>query len=377
MKTLKPQIQDELVQVFGPRVTFDPVECMFYSHDVGSLPSLIKPLVGNTRPAGVVQPRAEQDLVRLAALARTHGVPLVPRGKSTSGYGGVLPVRGGLVVDFAGMNQIEAVDAEAMTVTVQPGVVWEKLEKALRKHGLALRTYPSSAPSSTVGGWLAQGGVGFGAYEYGAFRDNVVSCRVVLPDGQVRDLAGEELDLVSDAEGITGFIVSVTLAVRRAESEAVWGARFDTPEALAGALRAIRQAGLPLWSVNFINPRMAELKNQLPPRLEHGHPVHEHRPEVPAAYVAVVVAPESRRGEVEARLSGLVQAAGGQMVDLELAQHEWDERFDLMHVKRLGPSLAPAEVVVPLDGLDKALAAIEEHIALPMVMRAWSMAMAR
>lgn len=368
MKTLKPQIQDELVQVFGPRVTFDPVECMFYSHDVGSLPSLIKPLVGNTRPAGVVQPRSEQDLVRLAALARTHGVPLVPRGKSTSGYGGVLPVRGGLVVDFAGMNQIEAVDAEAMTVTVQPGVVWEKLEKALRKHGLALRTYPSSAPSSTVGGWLAQGGVGFGAYEYGAFRDNVVSCRVVLPDGQVRDLAGEELDLVSDAEGITGFIVSVTLAVRRAESEAVWGARFDTPEALAGALRAIRQAGLPLWSVNFINPRMAELKNQLPPRLEHGHPVHELRPEVPAAYVAVVVAPESRRGEVEARLSGLVQAAGGQMVDLELAQHEWDERFDLMHVKRLGPSLAPAEVVVPLDGLDKALAAIEEHIALPMVM---------
>lgn len=368
MKTLKPQIQDELVQVFGPRVTFDPVERMFYSHDVGSLPSLIKPLVGNTRPAGVVQPRSEQDVVRLAALARTHGVPLVPRGKSTSGYGGVLPVRGGLVVDFAHMNQIGAIDPEAMTVTVQPGVVWEKLEKSLKKQGLALRTYPSSAPSSTVGGWLAQGGVGFGAYEYGAFRDNVISCRVVLPDGQVRDFAGEELDLVSEAEGITGLIVSVTLAVRRAEAEAVWGARFDTPEALGEALRAIRHAGLPLWSINFINPRMAELKNQLPPRLEHGHPVHDHRPEVPVAYVAVVVAPESRRGEVEARLSGLVTAAGGQMVDLELAQHEWDERFDLMHVKRLGPSLAPAEVVVPLDRLDKALAAIEERIALPMVM---------
>jgi Fe-S oxidoreductase/FAD/FMN-containing dehydrogenase len=368
MRTLTPQIQDELVHLFGARVAFDPVERMFYSHDVGSLPSLVKPLVGNTQPAGVVQPRTEEDVVRLAALARTHGVPLVPRGKSTSGYGGVLPVCGGLVVDLAGMNEIVSIDAEALTATVQPGVVWEKLEKALQNHGLALRTYPSSAPSSTVGGWLAQGGVGFGAYQYGAFRDNVVSCRVVLPNGQVREFSGEDLDLVSDAEGITGVIVSVTLAVRQAEAEVVWGARFETATALAVALKAMRQAELPLWSVSFINPRMAELKNQLPPHLEHGHPVHEHRPEVPVAYVAVLVAPESRRAEMDTHLPSLVADAGGQVVDLELAQHEWEERFDLMHVKRLGPSLAPAEVVVPLDGLDSALSAIEARIALPMVM---------
>jgi Fe-S oxidoreductase len=81
-----------------------------------------------------------------------------------------------------------------------------------------------------------------------------------------------------------------------------------------------------------------------------------------------MVAPESRRVQVETQLPGLVEAAGGQMVDLELARHEWDERFNLMHVKRLGPSLAPAEVIVPLDRLDNALAAIEERIALPMVM---------
>jgi Fe-S oxidoreductase/FAD/FMN-containing dehydrogenase len=368
MRTLAPQIQDELVRLFGPRVTFDPVERMFYSHDVGSLPSLVKPLVGNTQPAGVVQPQTEEDVVRLAALARTHALPLVARGKSTSGYGGVLPVRGGLVVDLAVMNQILSIDRRGMTATVQPGVVWEKLEKALQKVGLALRTYPSSAPSSTVAGWLAQGGVGFGAYEYGAFRENVLSCRVVLPNGQVREFSGEDLDLVSDAEGITGVIVSVTVAVRQAEAEAVWGARFDTPTALAAALKAVHEAELPFWSLSFINPRMAELKNQLPPHLEHGHPVHEHRPEVPVAYVAVLVAPESRRDDVEARLPALVAAAGGQMVDLELAQHEWDERFDLMHVKRLGPSLAPAEVVVPLGHLDKALDAIEKRIALPMVM---------
>ncbi len=228
MKTLSAPLQEELSQKFGPRVAFDKLERMFYSHDVGSLPSLVKPLIGSTLPAGVVQPLTEEQVIQLVAFARTHNVPLVPRGKSTSGYGGVMPTQGGLVVDFAWMNEILAIDAEAMTATVQPGVVWEKLDKELNKQGLALRTYPSSAPSSTVAGWLAQGGVGFGAYEYGSFRENVVACRAVLPNGEVREFSGKDLDLVSDAEGITGLITEVTVRVRRHEPEALWGAWFDS-----------------------------------------------------------------------------------------------------------------------------------------------------
>lgn len=252
MRELPTALQEELQRIFGPRVTFDRRERTFYSHDVGSLPNLVKPLVGNTLPAAVVQPLTEEEVIRLAVLAQTHNLPLTPRGKSTSGYGGVMPVRGGVVVDLVWMNRVLAVDAEALTVTVQPGVVWEKLEKELNKQGLALCTYPSSAPSSTVGGWLAQGGMGYGAYEYGPFRQNVVSARVVLPDGTVREFSGEGLDLISDAEGITGLITAVTLKVRSAEPEVMWGARFDTAEGLARSLQAIREAGLPLWSVNFI-----------------------------------------------------------------------------------------------------------------------------
>ncbi len=368
MRQLPAALQEELRQIFGPRVTFDRLEQIFYSHDVGSLPSLVKPLLGSTLPAGVVQPTREEQVVQLVALSRTHGIPLVPRGKSTSGYGGVLPVKGGLVVDFAWMNQVLAVDAAALTVTVQPGVVWEKLEKELSKQGLALRTYPSSAPSSTVGGWLAQGGVGFGAYEYGAFRNSVVSCRVVLPDGQVRDLHGDELDLISDAEGITGLITQVVLRVRLADADVLWGARFDMASGLTKALKAIRQAGLPLWSVSFINPKLAELKNQLPPHMEHGHPVEEHRPTVPEGYIAVFVVPESRRAAIDSGLPTLVGQAGGEMLGDQVVRHEWDERFNLMSVKRLGPSIAPAEVMVPLANLDKALEGIEARIALPMVM---------
>ena len=77
------------------------------------------------------------------------------RGKALSGYGGVLPVKNGVVVDFYRMNRIRHIDPENMTATVQAGVVWEKLDKELNKQGLTLRLYPSSYPSATVGGWLA------------------------------------------------------------------------------------------------------------------------------------------------------------------------------------------------------------------------------
>ncbi len=63
-------------------------------------------------------------------------------------------------------------DAAALTVTVQPGMVWEKLERAaLHRQGLTLaHSTPPAAPSSTVGGWLAQGGVGYGSFGYGPVR---------------------------------------------------------------------------------------------------------------------------------------------------------------------------------------------------------------
>ena len=69
-----------------------------------------------------------------------------------------------------------------MTVRAEAGAIWENIDREIGMQGLALRMYPSSYPSSSVAGWLAQGGSGFGSYEYGTFKDNVVSARVVLAD---------------------------------------------------------------------------------------------------------------------------------------------------------------------------------------------------
>ena len=368
MKELSSELRQQLESMFGPRSSFDLMERRIYSHDVGVLPKLIKPIIGSATAAAVVQPQSEQELIELVKWANQHQVPLVPRAKATSGYGGVMPVKGGLSVDLHRLRQILEIDHDSMTARVRPAVVWEDLQRELAKQDLALRTYPSSAPSSTVGGWLAQGGVGYGCYEYGAFRESVVSARVVLPNGEVRTFEGDELSLISDAEGITGFITEVTIKLRAATKDQLWAVHFDSAADVAAAIQALLEARAPLWSVSFINPTMARLKNKLPPKLEHGHPLHDHRPTMPEGFVAVFVAPAARWAEAEASIGQIVENHGGALLDHEIARHEWDERFNLMHVKRLGPSLLPSEVVVPLQNLGQALDKIEQAVQQPLVL---------
>jgi len=355
-----------LEEKFKTRVTFDKIERKLYGHDIAAMPSLIKPLVGKTIPDAVVQPESEQELIDLITWAKANNVPLTPRGKASSGYGGVLPVKQGIVVDFYRMNKVVTVDTEKNTATVQAGVVWEKLDQELVKYKLTLRIYPSSYPGSTVGGWLAQGGAGIGSYEAGWFRDTVISVRVVLADGSLRQFSGEDLDLVSDAEGITGFISEITISVQPLEDMDLVSIGCPDAHDLQKLIEAMIAEELPIWSLLFINPRMAELKNKSP-MMEHlGHPV-EKRVLLPASYITTLTFRTKDNKTVMQGLNRIIKLCEAEILSESIAEHEWKNRFKLMVVKRLGPSLVPAEVVIPLKSLGDVMLDIENKIQQPVV----------
>ncbi len=366
MSRLSSRAKREIKELFGERATFDPVELKLYSHDIAALPGLIKPLLGRIMADGVVQPETEQELVELVRLAKKFGFPLVPRGKATSGYGGVLPVKGGVVVDFFRMRKVLEVDPSGLTVRVQAGAVWEFLDEELSRHNLTLRLYPTSYSSSTVGGWLAQGGVGIGSYQAGWFSENVVKARVVLPDGSVKEMEGKELDLIRDAEGITGFISEVVLRVKKKEELELMAIACPDPHDLQHIIEQFIEQDLPIWSLTFINPRMAELKNRAPLKEHHGRPVEE-RVLLPAAYVMSIAFPAERAGEVKSAVEGIIKGCQAEILSQRIARHEWDKRFEVMVVKRLGPSLIPSEFVVPLEKMGDVLVAIERKVNKPIV----------
>jgi Fe-S oxidoreductase/FAD/FMN-containing dehydrogenase len=355
-----------LEEKFGSRVNFDKTERKLYGHDIAAMPGLVRPLVGDTTPDAVVQPHSEEELVELVSWAYRQGIPLTPRGKASSGYGGVLPVKKGIVVDFYRMKDVLAIDEDNLIVTVQPGITWEQLDKKLKPQGLTLRLYPTSYPSSTVGGWLAHGGAGLGSYEYGYFPQNVISARVVLPGGEVREFGGDDLDLIADAEGITGLISQVTLYVQPLEEVEVVSLACPDAHELQKLIDSIIEADLPIWSMMFINPRMAEMKNRAPLMEHHGHPVEE-RVLLPAAYVLTLTFRAGDAEAVRATLPELVKPCQAEILSERIARHEWEHRFKLMMVKRLGPSLVPAEVVVPLRSLGDMMSEVERKVDQPVV----------
>ncbi|MFH1151136.1 MAG: FAD-binding and (Fe-S)-binding domain-containing protein [Actinomycetota bacterium] len=349
---------------FANRVNFDPVERRLYGHDIGALPHLVRPLVGRTTPDAVVQPESEEELVELARWAFHQGVPMTPRARASSGYGGAVPVKGGLVVDFYRMAGVESVDRDGLTATVQPGITWEKLDRELAAEGLTLRLYPSSYPSSTVGGWLAQGGAGFGSFEFGFFRDNVVSAHVVLPGGETRVFEGDDLELVSEAEGTTGLISGVTLRVMPGSELGLAGYAFERASDLQAFIEKVIAADLPVWSFMFVNPRMAGMRNRAADLSGHGN--GEEAVRLPEAYLAILT---FRAQDAEAVEGGLEEAApaGAARLSPQITAHEWEDRFKIMLVKRLGPSLVPAEVVVPVSGLAGAMDEMESRVHHPVL----------
>jgi len=366
MANLSKNQKEYLKEKFQDRVTFDDIERMLYGHDIAAMPSLIKPLIGDTTPDAVVQPASENELKELMSWAAKNRIPLTPRGKASSGYGGVLPVENGIVVDFYRMKKVLSIDNENLTTTVQPGIVWEGLDHELKKKGLTLLTYPSSYPSSTAGGWLAQGGAGFGSYEAGWFLDVVLSARVVQPDGTVKVFEGKDLDMISEAEGITGLISEITIKVQRDEAMEVISIGCPNPHDLQKLMEAMISEGLPLWSLVFINPKMAEMKNQAPLMEHWGHPA-EKRVLLPASYIVTLTFRTKDSQQVMDGLNRIVKLCEAQILSDEIAHHEWMHRFKLMVVKRLGPSLVPAEVVIPLSSFGDFMKKVESTIQQPVV----------
>jgi Fe-S oxidoreductase/FAD/FMN-containing dehydrogenase len=366
MNRLNDKLSTSLLTMFGNRVSFRRLERKLYGHDIAAIPGLIKPFIGKTIPDAVVQPKTEQELVELVRWAVKNKISLTPRGKGTSGYGGVIPVKGGVVVDFYRMNSIKRIDPVKQTVTVEPGIVWETLDKELMKQGLTLRLYPSSYPSATVGGWLAQGGVGIGSFEAGYFRNNVVSARLVMPDGEVSEFSGDELDLVSAAEGITGLISEVTLLIQPLEDIEVISIGCPDAHDLQRMVQSMIDEKLPIWSMLFINPRMAELKNKAP-LLEHFEYPVEERILLPASYIITLAFRKKDHDTVMGSLPEIMKPCQAELLSDRITEHEWRNRFKIMLVKRLGPSLVPAEIVIPLSELGNVMAEIDDMVDQPIV----------
>jgi FAD/FMN-containing dehydrogenase len=134
-------------------------------------------------PLAVVKPTDTEELVSVVRYCFEKGIPIVPRGAGTSGLFGAVPKKGGIVLDLRALAESIDIDAEKETVHVDAGITCWELDRRLRKEKLTLKSYPSSALSATLAGWIMGSGLGVGSLRYGSVFDHILSGEVVLADG--------------------------------------------------------------------------------------------------------------------------------------------------------------------------------------------------
>ncbi|MBW8822363.1 MAG: FAD-binding oxidoreductase, partial [Streptomyces sp.] len=141
-------------------------------------------------PLGVVAPRDADDVAAVLEVCRTHGVPVVPRGGGTSIAGQATGT--GVVLDFTRhMNRVLALDPEARTAVVQPGLVLDRLQDAAAPHGLRFGPDPSTHSRCTLGGMIGNNSCGSHSVAWGTTADSVAELDVVTARGQQLRLGQE------------------------------------------------------------------------------------------------------------------------------------------------------------------------------------------
>src|ERR1700693_3653988 len=190
---------EELREIVGREgVLAEPEELLVYECD--GLPQHKHP------PQAVVLPTSTEETAEVLSLLSDEGVSFAPRGAGTGLSGGALAVDQGVVIELARMRAILRIDTENRVAVVQTGLVNAHLSRAVAPYGLYYVPDPSSQPSCTIGGNIAENAGGIHCLKYGTTNDHVIGVRVVLCDGSIVDLGGGAVgyDLLGVFVGLEG-----------------------------------------------------------------------------------------------------------------------------------------------------------------------------
>jgi glycolate oxidase len=193
------------------------------------------------------------DVRACVEVAARRGVPFVARGSGTGLAGGAVPPEGAVVISTTKMNRVVSVDPAARRAWVEPGVLNLDLSRAVAPHGLHFAPDPSSQQTCSIGGNVANNSGGPHCLAEGVTNAHVLALEVVLPDGTVTVLGGEDpepvgLDLRGVFVGSEGMLGVTTKVLVRLTPDppaiCTMLLDFDSVDAGATTVSAVIAAGV-------------------------------------------------------------------------------------------------------------------------------------
>ena len=208
------KIKTALKDIVGENGVSDKLmDLISYSYDFSGI---------RYRPDGAVWATSTKQVAEIMKFASREKVIIVPRGAGTGSTGMAVPNKGGLILDLLKMNKILRVSIEDRVAVVQPGVVYNDLQKTLSPYGFFFPPDPASGSVATLGGNVATNAGGLKGAKYGSTRDYVLGLEVVLPDGRImrtgtqcmKSASGYDMTkLFVGSEGTLGIITEIIFKI--------------------------------------------------------------------------------------------------------------------------------------------------------------------
>jgi len=312
METLREEALRNIEETFSDRLKRIPLEGAGSTSE-GALASAF--------------PTSAEEVAFLSRTAERYSVPLAVLGAET--HPEMPPQEGRILVRFDLMRGHRLPDSDEPWVEAAPGALWLELDNELRTRGRGLSVYPTSAPRATVGGWLAQDGLGVGSFEYGWLSENVISADVVLPGGERRTVRGEEVRTMVGPESGGGIVVGARIRTRYAESDVPCALALEGAEELGDAVASVFHERVPFWHLGFLTSEMARIRG------------------LGEDYLLFGAYPGERDEPVGEALREVASSTGGRLLASADAYHVWGERFFPIAPSRPTPILTD-RAFVPL-----------------------------
>jgi len=313
-----------------------------YSRDLARVPSLVEKALFRTTPFLVVQPNNERDIAQILSFCKSRRLAVYPRGTASFAFGGAVPTMGGIVMDLSPMMAILEVNPEGLSIRVQPGARWADLAAELEPYGLIPVTTPTSR-FSTVGGWVATGGMGLESYGYGHLSESVLGIRLARTDGTIETLAAqsESIEDLFGTEGQFGIMTEITLRVRpRPQYSGAYLLAFDNPEQALGWVAKLDNNPVRPSHVVFFDAQYMKEENTL-----FSEQTGKPEPIVPEREAVLL---HFDNPESEHKFLSTSHGIEDQVQKHKLAaRYLWFDRYFPLKAQRLSPGLLGTEVVIP------------------------------
>ncbi|MEM8743688.1 MAG: FAD-linked oxidase C-terminal domain-containing protein [Pseudomonadota bacterium] len=274
-------------------------------------------------PLAAVLPTTTEEVSRVLRYCKANDIKVIARGAGTSLCGGALPSEDSVVLGVSKMNRVLDVDYMNRTATVQTGITNISISNIVSPKGFFYAPDPSSQLACTLAGNLGMNSGGAHCLKYGVTTNNVLGLKIVLMDGEIIEIGGQELDaagydllgLIIGSEGQFGVVTEATVRILRAAE----GARpmlmgFNSSEAAGECVSAIIGSGIIPVAIEFMDKPAIHVCEEF---AKAGYPL-----DVEALLIVEVEGSEEEIGDLLERISDIAKPFKPQGIKVSQSEAE-------------------------------------------------------